>query len=109
MKNIQIIDSAVNCTYSIYSITDEQFEKIFIGDSDVEFIEDVERRLDKEEFQQLHSSLWERPIEKVNAVGIHGTMFYGLHDLKRRFYPNKKFYDDVYGFSPEQRSVFKIE
>jgi hypothetical protein len=105
---VQIIDSAVNCTYSIYKFSDEQFSAIFRDGSDLEFIEDVESRMGEVEFGDLHSALWGHPIEKTEVVGIHGTLFYGLGEAKRRLYPNKRFYDDVYGFSATQRQVFKI-
>lgn len=108
MKNIQIVDSAENCTYSVYEITDEQFAILFPNGSDLEFVEDVEQRLGKDEFLRLHSALWERPIEKTSINGIHGTLFYGLVDVKRRFYPNKRFYDDSRGFTQIQRHKFKI-
>ncbi len=28
-KNIQVIDGAVNCTYPIYSVTEEEFRVLF--------------------------------------------------------------------------------
>jgi hypothetical protein len=109
VKNVQIIDSADNCTYSVYQVTDEQFAIIFPRGGDIEFIEDVEQRLGEDEFLRFHSGLWGRPIEKLNVVGIHGTLFYGLADKKRRFYPAKRFYDDIQGFAANQRRSFKIQ
>ena len=109
MKNVQVIDSAENCTYSVYEITDDEFAILFPGGADIEFIEDVENRLGEDAFLQFHPNLWKQPIEKVRVNGIHGTIFYGLSERKRQFYPNKKFYDDVYGFSPNEKVMFKIE
>jgi len=49
-KNVQIIDGATNCTYSIYAFTDEQFALLFPEEGqDVEFIEDVMGRLSPEQ------------------------------------------------------------
>ena len=49
MKNVQVIDGADNCTYSIYAFTDGEFLKIFpAARQDVEFIEDVLERLGTE-------------------------------------------------------------
>jgi len=109
LKNVQVIDSADNCTYSVYEITDDEFAVLFPGGADIEFIEDLEMRLGEDEFLKLHPNLWKRPTEKMSVNGIHGTIFYGLMESKRKFYPNKKFYDDVYAFSSNQRTIFKIE
>jgi hypothetical protein len=42
MKNIQVIDGAMNAAYAIFAVTDEEFSALFPGEGqDVEFIEDV--------------------------------------------------------------------
>ena len=42
MKNVQIIDGADNCTFSIYQFTDEEFDLVFlVAGQDLEFIDDV--------------------------------------------------------------------
>jgi hypothetical protein len=108
MKNIQVIDPANNCTYSIYSISDEEFSIIFPDGADIEFVEDLKIRLPTQIFDEFHSKLWRSPVERVNVKGIHGTLFYRLAEKKRRYYPNKRFYDNVYGFSADQRKAFGI-
>jgi len=35
MKNIQVIDRADNCTYSIFGATDEEFESIFPNGTEI--------------------------------------------------------------------------
>jgi hypothetical protein len=109
LKNVQVIDAAENCTYSVYEITDDEFAVLFPNGSDIEFIEELERRIGEDAFLKFHSNLWRRPIEKIRISGIHGTMFYGLLERKQKFYPNKRFYDDVYAFTPNQRDLFKIQ
>ncbi|MGY3582421.1 hypothetical protein ACVIGB_000655 [Bradyrhizobium sp. USDA 4341] len=47
MKNIQVIDGAQNATFSIFQATDEEFELLFPGGTDVAFREDIEERLDQ--------------------------------------------------------------
>ena len=39
MKNIQVIDAALNCVYDIFAATDEEFAQIFPSSEDVAFIE----------------------------------------------------------------------
>lgn len=89
-KNVQIIDGAMNCTYSIYAFTDEQFALLFPGEGqDVEFIEDTWGRLSPEQRERAFSGAWARPVRKPDAQGIHGTLFYQL-DYKKKYYPSKR-------------------
>jgi hypothetical protein len=41
MKNIQVIDGAVNCVYDIFAATDEEFGLIFPDGQDIAFIDEV--------------------------------------------------------------------
>ena len=104
MKNVQIIDGAANCTYSIYAFTDTEFEKFFPGaGQDIEFINEAFDRIGEREASTMLSEVWKRPIKKPNVIGIHGTLFYGL-DKKRKYYPSKS-EQDIAGppHSPSQR------
>jgi len=47
MKNIQIIDGAINSVFEIYQVTDKVFQLIFPKDSDVAFQSDVDQVLKK--------------------------------------------------------------
>ena len=49
MKNIQVIDGAMNTTFSIFQATDVEFKAAL-------------------------RNIWERPIRKQDAHGIHGTL-----------------------------------
>jgi len=89
MKNVQIIDGADNCTYSIYAFTDEEFLKIFPAPGqDVDFIEDALERLGTEALDETLEKVWARPVKKPDVVGIYGTLLYEL-GRKKRFYPSK--------------------
>ena len=87
--NIQVIDGAENCTYSIFAATPSEFETIFPNETDVEFAEDLFARLGNKTARELLAELWNHPVEKRLARGIHGTLFYQLA-RKKRFYPTKK-------------------
>lgn len=89
MKNIQVIDGADNCSYDIYAATDDEFAAIFLGDTDIEFVEDLVLRLGEEEAGELLTPLWGRRVDKKRVNGIHGTLFF---ELKRKavYYPTKK-------------------
>ncbi len=89
MKNIQIIDGAENCAFSVFSTSDDDFRVIFPAGTDIEFVEDLFARLGTRRVTQVLRTLWERPIEKKLINGIHGTLFFQLR-ARKRFYPTNK-------------------
>jgi len=89
VKNIQVIDGADNCTYNLYAATEEEFEEIFPNGANVEFIEDYFDRVGEKRAIEITSNLWKRLVNKGEAQGIHGTLFYQLLH-KKRYYPTKK-------------------
>jgi hypothetical protein len=88
MKNIQIIDGALNCTFSIFQATEAEFLMIFPeAGQDIQYAEDL---FDADgQLRQALTALWQRPIRKQDAMGIHGTLFYGLQRYKK-WYPNNR-------------------
>jgi hypothetical protein len=90
MKNIQFIDGAVNAAYSIFAVTDDEFDLIFPGSGqNIEFIEDMIRRLGEDRVDDVLGPVWGREVAKPDVRGIHGTLFYDLLE-KRKFYENKR-------------------
>lgn len=91
MKNIQVIDGAVNSAYDIYAATDAEFRMIFGRGEDVAFIDEVLRK-NRTKMKRLKSSLtliWTRRIPKREVHGIHGLLFYELPG-KKVFYPTRR-------------------
>lgn len=87
MKNIMIIDGAVNCAYDIYQATDDEFKLIFpMQDQDIQFIEDIDS---DPQINDALTNIWTRPISKKITNGIHGILFFEL-TVKKEFYPNKR-------------------
>ncbi len=86
MKNIQIIDGADNCSFSIFQANEVEFALVFpVAGQDIEFAEDLgQPALD------ALSAVWERPIRKQDARGIHGTLFYGFESKRAHFPASKK-------------------
>jgi len=89
MKNIQIIDDADNCVFDIFQATEEEFLLIFPNQTNIAFSEDVWANNNSEALKTTFSNIWQRPIRKVDAMGIHGTLFYGLQE-KKKYYPTLK-------------------
>jgi len=109
MKNIQIIDGADNCTFSLFAATAEEFALIFPGEGqDLEFAEDLAPRMSAETLNATLNALWERPVLKSQAVGIHGTLFYGF-ERKREYFPASKRECDFspLGLNAAQRRMYK--
>lgn len=90
MKNIQVIDDAINTRYSIYCSTEEDFALIFPNkDQDIEFADEFFARHNDNLPQRVMERIWERPVDKKAVSGIHGTLFYNLPE-KKKFYIDKK-------------------
>jgi hypothetical protein len=80
-KFIQVIDDGDNCTFPIFSATDTEFRLIFPADEqDLQFSDD----LSEAAFDAL-KSVWEKPVLKSKANGIHGTLFYGFAKKRHHF------------------------
>jgi hypothetical protein len=86
MKNIQIIDGAANATFSLFQATDDEFLAMFPNGSDMQIVDDVFERLGNEEASRVIVPMWNRPILKRDAVGIHGTLFYDS-EHRREYLP----------------------
>jgi hypothetical protein len=100
MKNIQIIEPADNCTYSIFSTTAVDFKKIFPEEGqDIEFVEDFIKRLGKRHASAILERLWRTPVEKTDVIGIDGTLFFQL-EYKKIFYPTKRDCEMMPGSKP---------
>lgn len=89
MKNIQVIDGAVNCVYDVFAATDEDFALIFPPGQDVAFIDEVMARGPDEALDAAFERLWSHRIPKVQANGIHGLLFYELEG-KKPYYPTRR-------------------
>jgi hypothetical protein len=90
MKNVQVIDGAVNCVYDIFAATDQEFALIFPDGHDIAFIDEVYARgVDEAALNSAFEALWKRRVVKAQAMGIHGQLFYEL-DQKKAFYPSRR-------------------
>ncbi|MGF6228238.1 hypothetical protein QFZ27_002193 [Inquilinus ginsengisoli] len=89
MKNIQIIDGADNATFSIFQATDAEFAVIFPDGQDIELAEDLVERIGEERAHAVMTPIWDRPILKRDAMGVHGTLFYDW-DRRRIHLPTSK-------------------
>ncbi len=85
MKNIQVIDSALNCTDEFFAVPDEKFALLFPAEGqELAFIEDL-----KEQGIELPHDWWDETwanrLSRDSVQGIHGTIFYGFPERRKIF------------------------
>jgi hypothetical protein len=61
MKNIQVIDGALNCTYSLFAATEKEFAHLFPGQTDVAFADELFERLGEQTAARLLNALRNDP------------------------------------------------
>jgi hypothetical protein len=108
LKNIQIIDDALNATFSVFQATEGEFAAIFPADGqDMEFIEDFIERCGGEQAGRILGPMWERPILKRDTQGIHGTLYYEYADRRQYLPATKREVDwDDHAINSAQRQLF---
>jgi hypothetical protein len=108
VKNIQVIDSADNATFSIFQATEGEFSAIFPNGQDIELSEDFHEQVGEKRGRIILGSVWERPILKRDANGVHGTIYYNW-ESKRQYLPaSKREVDgDEFAINDAQRRLFR--
>ncbi len=90
LRNIQIIDLAANATFSVFQATDDEFNQIFPGTGqEMELSEDFVQRVGEAHAAGILNAIWERPILKRDANGIHGSLYFG-YEARRQHIPESK-------------------
>lgn len=74
MKNIQVVDGAINAVYDIFAATEGEFSLIFPAGQDVAFIDEVTGRCPPGVLDTGFNMIWTRRVKKSNAMGIHGLL-----------------------------------
>lgn len=106
--NIQIIDGASNCTYSVFSATKEEFKALFPADGqDIEYGEDFFDRVGATEADRILKALWAYPVHKPTIRGLHGTLFFGLTARKTYFPSKRECETDPSAINDAQRALYQ--
>ena len=107
MKNIQVIDGALNCTFSIFKATEEEFALLFPEPrQDIQYAEDLGLLPRQDEIEAALGRIWERPIRKRDALGIHGTLLYALERYKTFYRAKREDAADPSAMNQAQRRLF---
>ena len=59
-----------------------------------------------DEIREALNRIWERPIRKQDAFGIHGTLFYQLERYKQWYRENREAAIDPSAINSAQRRLF---
>ncbi|SNT14990.1 hypothetical protein SAMN05421770_104402 [Granulicella rosea] len=108
MKNVQIVDGAVNATFSIFQATDSEFALIFPAEGqDLEVVEDFVERVGERTAGETLTPVWSRPIHKRDAQGIHGTLYYDYKNKANRLPASRREIDRLPGqINEAQRALY---
>ena len=94
MKNVQVIDGALNCVYDVFAVSDRDSRELFPGGTDIAFIDEVVARLGERRSGEILGKAWKRRCVKKDLMGLHGTLFYEL-EHKKSYYPTRRDVDAV--------------
>lgn len=89
MKNVQVIDGAVNSIFEIYEVPEALFELMFPDQRDVAFLSDVERAFEgrcDDPWAWLHRN----SVAKRQVVGIHGTLHLTGSGCLEEYFPDRR-------------------
>lgn len=90
MKNIQVIDNAANSIFEIYQVPDDLFHVVFPNETDVAFIDEVERAFEARDGKRLWSILYQHPVNKKQVNGIQGTLHLTGSPVDKSYFPTRK-------------------
>ncbi|SDZ06116.1 hypothetical protein SAMN04487939_1148 [Lysobacter sp. yr284] len=88
MKNIQVVDAAINCVYDVFALDDADFDLLFPPGQDVAFIDEALARHPPATLEPVFERLWRNRVPKREVRGLHGLLFCEL-DEKKPFYPQR--------------------
>jgi hypothetical protein len=92
LKNIQVVDGAINSTFEIYAVTDDVFDLMFPAGQNVSFVAEVEQRrkasnIDETEFWQ---AVYQNKLPKTEVCGIHGTLHLTGSNVEKEYFPTRR-------------------
>ncbi len=109
MKNIQIIDGAANCTFSVFQATDAEFMLLFPEpQQDIQYAEDLLGFPQQDKIQLALGRILNRPLRKRDALGIHGTLFFELQRYKKWYREKREDAVEPAIVNQAQRHLFSV-
>jgi len=90
MKNIQVIDGAINSIYEIYEVSDDIFQEIFPGNINVAFADDVREKIEIKFGNKFWDEFYRKRVKKEKVRGIHGTFHLPLSNVAKECFPTRR-------------------
>lgn len=84
MKNVQVIDGAINSIFEIYAVSDDVFQRIFPGRATIAFAEEIP------DSDPLWTNFYSKPVRKEKVNGIHGTLHLTGKEDKNSLFPTRR-------------------
>jgi hypothetical protein len=103
-----VVDGAMNATFSVFQITEDEFDRIFPAPGqDIAFIEEVIAVHGDAATGEMMAPIWERPILRRDVDGLHGLLIYDGSD-RIPFHPASRREADWNdsALNPAQRALF---
>lgn len=72
MKNIEIVDGALNSRFEIYAVTDEIFARLFPVGTDEIYLEDLDEHV--QEDATFWNQVYAQALDRQSVQGIHGIL-----------------------------------
>ena len=73
---------------------------------DIQYVEDLVHLAEQTEINSALRRIWERPIRKSEAQGIHGTLFYQLERYKKWYREKREDAIEPSAINSAQRRLF---
>jgi hypothetical protein len=90
VKNVQVIDGAVNSVFEIYEVDDETFSVLFPVGNDIVFASDIDSDFTKEATIRFWQKFYSCKKDKKALNGIHGTLHLEGSICKQEYYMERK-------------------
>jgi hypothetical protein len=88
MKNVQVIDGAVNSVFEVYSIPDKLFYTLFPKGTDLAFVKDFVGKIKNSD--NRWRALYKRRMDEKSIRGIHGSLCLDLCNINPKFFPSRR-------------------
>lgn len=72
MKNIEIVDGALNSRFEIYAVEDEIYDRLYPGEKDEIYLEDLSEEIQND--VALWDQVYAREMDRRLVRGIHGIL-----------------------------------
>lgn len=90
MKNVQVVDGAMNSTFDIYEIPEDLFKLMFPDYHDIAFQDEVDEIFQTHGGEHIWDLVYAKKIDKKSVNGIHGTLHLSGSSCEKEDFPTRK-------------------